>query len=234
MERKGKCVYFCPAIMASLSAIWVVLVLEVDVQPIGPQGSLVGLASINAFFFSLLGVNILWYHITDWLGIAAIMVAMAFAVTGLVQWVSRRDVRKVDRSILALGAIYVITIALYVFFEKNVVNFRPIIMPGCTKPEASFPSSHTMIVCAIMGTAKLEWRRRVSNCRLRRLLEGFSVGIMAVTVIGRSISGVHWFTDIVGGILISATFVSLYHAVIAFFAGDQHSRLTTKIRRKSE
>ncbi len=36
------------------------------------------------------------------------------------------------------------------------------------------------------------------------------LSVIAVTVIGRLIAGVHWFTDILGGILISITLLSIF------------------------
>ena len=39
---------------------------------------------------------------------------------------------------------------------------------------------------------------------------------MAATVIGRLLSGVHWFTDIMAGMLISAALVMLYYSLIGW------------------
>ena len=89
----------------------------VDVQAIGPQNSVVGFATLNAYVFELFGVHLLWYHITDWLGVVAILIAFIFAALGLVQWITRKKLRKVDFRILLLGAYYLIVIAFYLFFE---------------------------------------------------------------------------------------------------------------------
>ena len=155
----------------------------------------------------------LWYEITDWLGVAAVLTAFLFALTGMVQLIKRRSLLKVDRAILALGGLYIIVIGLYILFEVLIVNYRPIIMPGGTGPEASFPSSHTMLVCVIMGSAMMLIDRYIAGKTLQSLLRIICAVIIGVTVIGRSIAGVHWFTDILGGILISAALLALFAEV---------------------
>lgn len=197
-----------------LFAVLIILVRFVDVQAIGPEGTRIGLSHLNWFVFEMLGVHLLWYEITDWLGIAAIGTALLFAVAGLIQWVKRKSIWKVDREILALGGLYLILIGLYVLFELAVVNYRPIVMPGSSHPEASFPSSHTMLVCVIMGSATLLLRKYVKRNALCSALRVLCAAIIGITVIGRLISGVHWFTDVLGGILISVILLNLYAEIL--------------------
>ena len=211
---KNKNNLFVSGISGLLVMILIVLVRFVDVRPIGPEGTSIGLSRLNGFFFRLSGVNILWYHITDWLGVAAILVAFLFAMAGFVQLIKRRSILKVDHEILALGGLYIVVIGLYVLFEIVIVNYRPIIMPDGTHPEASFPSSHTMLVCVIMGSAIMLIGKYLKEKPLCRVLRGFYSAIIGMTVIGRLIAGVHWFTDIVGGILISIFLLSLFSEVL--------------------
>ena len=198
-----------------LTVILIALVRLVDAAPIGAQGTSIGLSHLNQFVFDLFGVNMLWYNITDWLGVAAVLTAFVFAVTGLVQLIKRRSLLKVDREILSLGGLYIVVIGLYLFFENVIINYRPIIMPDNTSPEASFPSSHTMLVCVIMGSAAMLINRYIRNKPLNRILRAVCYVIIGVTVVGRLIAGVHWFMDILGGILISVTLLSLYEEVIS-------------------
>ena len=199
-----------------LTVILIALVRLVDVAPIGADGTSIGLSHLNQFVFDLFGVNMLWYNITDWLGVAAVLTGFVFAVTGLVQLIKRRSLLKVDREILSLGGLYIVVIGLYLFFENVIINYRPIIMPDNTSPEASFPSSHTMLVCVIMGSAAMLINRYIRNKPLNRILRAVCYVIIGVTVVGRLIAGVHWFTDILGGILISVTLLSLYEEVISY------------------
>ena len=193
-----------------LTVILIALIRFVDVALIGAQGTSIGLSHLNQFVFDFFGVNMLWYNITDWLGIAAALTAFLFAIIGLVQLIKRRSLLKVDREILALGVLYLVVIGLYIIFETVIINYRPIIMPDNTRPEASFPSSHTMLVCVIMGSAAMLINRYIKNKTLCRALRAMCFVIIIVTVVGRSIAGVHWFTDIFGGVLISVTLLSLY------------------------
>ena len=207
----------CAAITAGLFLIFLlftVAVKTIDVQAIGPNGSEVGFAALNQWFFDTFGQNILWYHITDWLGVAAILTAFGFAILGAVQLIRRKSLKKVDTSLLLLGGFYLLVIGAYVLFETVVVNYRPVILD--TGLEASYPSSHTMIVLCFMTTAVMMFRRLWPQKKtLGITASATAILIAAVTVIGRLISGVHWFTDILGGILLSATLCMLYYTTLS-------------------
>lgn len=213
MKQKGK--LFTACVGGALTILLIFLVRFVDAAPIGAGGTKIGLAHINLFFFEQTGVNMIWYHITDWLGIAAVLTAFIFAVTGFVQLVKRKSLFKVDRELLALGGLYIAVIGLYVLFETVVINYRPIIMPDNTHPEASFPSSHTLIVCIIMGSAFMLMSRYIKNKSLCRVFRLICFIITGVTIVGRLVSGVHWFTDIIGGILISISLLALFSMIIS-------------------
>ena len=214
MKNKGK--FLILGISGALFALLIVLLRCVDVEPVGAAGTSVGLSHMNRFVFELTGVNMVWYNITDWLGLAAILAAFLFAVTGLVQLIKRRSILKVDKEILALGGLYILVIGIYVLFENVIVNYRPIIMPGCSNPEASFPSSHTMLVCVIMGSTIIIIGKYIKKKSLCMVIRGICAAVIAVTVVGRLISGVHWFTDILGGLLISTFLLVLYSALITW------------------
>lgn len=219
MKKKGKIAAFS----GLLAAVLIFLIRFVDAAPIGPEGTCIGLSHLNRFIFELFGVNLIWYTITDWLGVAAILTALLFALAGFVQMVKRRSPFKVDREILALGGLYIIVIGLYVLFELVIVNYRPIIMPDGLHPEASFPSSHTMLVCVIMGSAMMLLKRYIPNKILRRTLWTIAAVMIGITVIGRLISGVHWFTDILGGLLISTVLLSLFSLIVENIGkGENH------------
>ena len=188
--------------------LWTVLISLVDIHPIGPNGSRVGFAALNGFVHGLTGVNFLLYAITDWLGLVPIAVAFGFAVLGLGQWIKRKSLVKVDRSLLVLGGFYIVVLAAYIFFETVVLNYRPVLIDGYL--EASYPSSTTMLVMCVMPTAMLQLRVRIKNRVFSRCVLIAIAAFTAFMVIGRLLSGVHWLTDIIGGALLSAGLVMAY------------------------
>jgi undecaprenyl-diphosphatase len=191
--------------------LWTLAVKTVDVQTIGPCASAVGFAAVNGWFHSLTGVHMTLYTITDWLGLVPVAFGFGFAILGLVQWIRRKSICRVDRSILVLGIFYIVTLAAYLFFEDFVINYRPVLIQGFL--EASYPSSTTLLVLCVMPTAQLQLRSRIQNPILRRITCAAITAFMVFMVVGRLLSGVHWFTDIVGGILLASGLVMLYDAM---------------------
>ena len=205
MNRKR--LYISVMLLAAF-VLWTVAVCFVDVKVIGPQNSSVGLAEVNQRIHDLTGVHIQLYSVTDWLGLVPISICIGFAAFGLAQWVGRKDIRKVDFDILVLGGFYIVTALLYVLFEYAVINYRPVLIHGVL--EASYPSSTTMLVLCVMPTAIMQLRTRIRNTIIRKLTTCMTVVYIAFMVLGRLVSGVHWFTDIVGGGLLSAGLVMMY------------------------
>ena len=190
--------------------IWTVLVGLCDVEAIGPNGTEVGFATINGAFHKLTGVNMTLYTITDWLGLVPIAVSLGFAICGLSQWIKRKSITRVDRDIITLGIFYIAVAATYILFELVVINYRPILIAG--NLEASYPSSTTMLVACVMPTAMIQASRRIKKAPLRGVILIIISAFIAFTVIGRVLSGVHWLSDIIGGMLVSAGLVTAYLA----------------------
>ena len=203
-----------------LFALWTIAVRLVDVQPIGPQGSEVGFAALNGWFHNLTGVHMRLYVITDWLSVVPLAVVAIFGLLGLFQWIKRKSILKVDGSILALGIFYVATMGAFLLFEKVVVNFRPVLIDGVL--EASYPSSTTLLVMCVMPAAMMQLCDRMKNQVLRRWLLILIGAFTAFMVLGRVLSGVHWLTDIVGGMLLSGGLIMMYQFLQKFLGGYTH------------
>ena len=213
MKRKNKrefCIAIC---LLAAFLLWTTAIQFVDVQAIGPQKTHVGFAMINQYVHNLTGVNMSLYTITDWLGLVPLSFVMGFALFGLIQWIKRKHLLKIDYSILVLGGFYIVVLAVYFLFETFVVNYRPILINGYL--EASYPSSTTMLAMCVMPTAIIQFNARIKNVVFKRCVAYAITAFIAFMVIGRLISGVHWFTDIVGGVLLSAGLVLMYHFVIS-------------------
>ena len=204
---------FCIALgLLAAFALWTIAISLIDVQPIGPQEATVGFATLNSMLHRLTGVHMQLYTITDWLGLVPVVFVFGFAFLGLAQWIKRKSILKVDRSILILGAFYIVTLTAYVFFESYVINYRPVLIAGFL--EASYPSSTTLLVLCVMPTAIMQLRGRIKNHTLRNAVTSAITAFIVFMVAGRLVSGVHWLTDIIGGILLSAGLVMIYDSLI--------------------
>ena len=213
MKKKNRRYLYLSVSMLTAFVLWTVAVQFIDVRTIGPNGSSVGFATINGFVHKLTGVHMSLYNVTDRLGLVPIFVAMGFALFGFAQWIKRKHLSKVDYSIFVLGGFYIAVMAVYVLFEMITVNYRPVLINGIL--EKSYPSSTTLIVMCVMPTAIMQFNSRIKNTVLKKTMSFLITAFIVFMVIGRLVSGVHWFTDIIGGALLSAGLVALYRYAIS-------------------
>lgn len=195
--------------------LWTLLIQRVDVQGVGVNGTLVGFAGINTWFHSVTGANMTLYNITDWLGLVPVFVCMGFGVFGLVQMIKRKSLLKVDKDIILLGVYYVIVIFGYLVFEMIPINYRPILINGFM--EASYPSSTTLLVLSVMPTLVFQINMRVKSTKTKGIMNIVVILFSAFMVAGRLISGVHWLTDIVGSVFLSAGLYFVYKGTVFCF-----------------
>lgn len=203
--KNKKNILIC-VLLVLISIIYTLLVKYVDTSTIGPNGSVVGFSSLNSFVFNLTGNNMTLYKITEILGIIPILIALMYAVIGLIQVIDRKSL-KVDKELIALGILYIIVILIYVFFEKCIINYRPVIIDGVL--EASYPSSHTLLSICICGSALLINKYLFNNKKIYKYINIISSISMVLIVLGRLLSGVHWASDIIGSIIISITLLKI-------------------------
>lgn len=214
--------------MIILAVIYTILVKIIDVAPIGPNNSEVGFSKINGFFHNLLGSNMTIYKITEILGIIPLLMAGIYAIIGLVELIKRKSLTKVDYEIYALAGLYVVVLGLYVFFEKCIINYRPILIDGIL--EASYPSSHTLMALCICGSSIIV-NKRIFHKKIFNLENKLSIFLMITIILGRFISGVHWFSDIIGAIFISLALLSSFYTAISSFT---HKKVVVKKEEQEE
>ena len=214
MKKEGKKLAIAALCLLAAFVLWTVAVCVIDVQPIGPEGSAVGFASINGAFHALTGVHMGIYDLTDLLSVIPLGCVAAFGLLGLLQLIRRKDLRKVDGDILVLGGFYIVVLAFFCLFEVLDINYRPILIEGVL--EASYPSSTTMLALCVLPSVMLQLGKRMKDGAAKRCVLVLLFAFTAFMVIGRLISGVHWLTDIIGGVLLSAGLVLAYMAALRF------------------
>ncbi len=208
MRKEGRKSLWIGLAFLCLFIAWTMMICRIQVRAIGPKETEVGFATLNQQIHQWTGVHMNLYVLTDWLGLVPICFVLAFGLLGLVQWIGRKSLWRVDRSILVLGVFYLAVFGIYFFFEMIPINYRPVLINGFL--EVSYPSSTTMLVMCIIPTTVMQIQQRIKGESAKWWVSFFLMGFMLFMVIGRLVSGVHWFTDIVGSVFLSCGLVLLY------------------------
>lgn len=204
----------CLALFAVLTAS----ALFIDVAPIGPQGSSVGLSSINGAVFATLGSNDLADKTSDLLLVLSVLVCGAFAALGLTQLARTRSLSGVDPALIRLALAYLTLAVLYVGFEFVTLNYAPVLDEGQLK--SSFPSSHTLATVAVFAMSPITLRAlganpqttnpKLCNPATPSIAGAMSAVFILAAVVLRVLSGQHWLTDVIAGVLLALCVTALY------------------------
>ncbi len=201
---------FLGVFLTIISIIYTYLVKTYDVKSIGPNNSEVGFSKINAWFSNLIGSHMSIYKVTEILGYLVILIVGIYGLIGLYQLIKRKSLFKVDKELYILGGLYVSMAIVYVFFEKFIINYRPILIEG--ELEASYPSSHTILAICICISSLIVSKNYLRK-KYQSLIDTLTILLLLGVFLGRIISGVHWITDIIGGILISSTLLMHFYTL---------------------
>lgn len=210
-------------VLVMLFLAFTLAVMNVDVQPIGPEGSQVGFAFINGPVRDALPLNDLFYKLTTFLGYLALLAVLGYGALGVWQLLKRRSLKKVDGQLICLGVFFVLMLVCYAVFEKLPVNYRPVMMEEGL--EASYPSSHTMLALCVFGAMMVPYPQLFGRERLGYVRIAAGV-MMVLSVAGRILSGVHWLTDIVGAVLLSLALLSGYVSMLQVMRCRQNGKKT--------
>lgn len=220
MNKSTKRQFTLGAVCLVLFAIFTVLVKTVDVKPLGYEGTDIGFSSFNIAINNVFKVNNFAYEASEWLGYVALGVAFGFALYALYQLIKTKSFKQVDKCLYELGVFYVIVVALYVIFDKVVINYRPMDMGEGL--ELSYPSSHTLLALCVFSTAITMFRKYFANnttlCNILAIVLGI---LMMLTVYFRLVSGAHWATDILGSVILSIGLIAIFNAVFGLLEKNQ-------------
>ncbi|MCF0105038.1 MAG: phosphatase PAP2 family protein [Eggerthellaceae bacterium] len=207
MER-NKTYLVSAIVFLLLFIVTTIIVLTVNVLPVGLNGTNLGMAMLNMTVFNFFGTNVLWHKATTLLGYFDVALAASYGIVVLCELIKYRSFKKIDRSILLFLLFSLVVLVIYVILGKLPVNFRPLLDDGSLKP--SYPSCHTLlsfgIICMIFAQVLKKFRPR----RLKILCLLLLGAIMIFGSLGRLFSGDHWLTDIIAGLFLAMMIVSLY------------------------
>ena len=160
-----------------------------------------------------------WDKATDIMVYAALATIGIFAVMGVYQWITRKSLKKVDKTLLAMIVPLALMVIVYFLFDHLFIwNVRP---DGSGEP--SFPSTHTMITATAFFCAAIALPKYIKQKSILIFLDLVMLAFVILVPVGRVIANKHWISDCIGAIIFSAIFAGIYFILVKKLAkGDKN------------
>lgn len=205
---------FASILLLISSIVFTIAVAFLDVEVNPDSGKNIGLSTINLAFHKAFPYNSLLHNISEYSGYIPVLFAAFFAVMGIGQPLKHKSFKKIDNVLFFMAAFYVLVVFTYLIFEKLCINVRPIMLDG--EWEASYPSSHTLFSITLCASTILVNDLFYAKAKWRKIMNIASYVLMFAVPIMRLFSGVHWLSDIIGGVIISITLVSILNYALFY------------------
>lgn len=178
-----------------------ILLLQLDVELVASTNTKVGLYFINKLFYTG-KINEFWDKVADIFLFVGICIILIFIVLGFIQLMKKKKLSLVDKDIILFGINIIFIAFVWILFDKIlIINYRPVLVDG--ELESSFPSTHILIIAfTYLSFARMLFKK-FKNPNSKILIYGLVILLIILAVIVRILSGLHWFTDIFAGLLIS-------------------------------
>lgn len=161
-----------------------------------------------------------WGLITNIILLSAFAVLAVFVLLGLYQWISRKSLKRVDKELLWAPLPLALMAATYFIFDKLIIlNTRP-----NGSGEASFPSTHVMVVATIFLLASILLPKYVKSLPVRAILYAIMLTLLVTVSVGRVLADMHWISDVIGGLIFAAIFALVYYLIIKLTKGAKHAQ----------
>ena len=151
-----------------------------------------------------------WDKATDIILYASFAILGVFVILAFAQLIKRKTIKKVDKPLLMMPIPLILMAITYVVFDKFLVlNTRP---DG--SGEASFPSTHVMVVGTIFLLVAIALLRYIKSKATCAILDIIMLTLFAITAYGRIAANMHWLSDVIAGAVFAAVFGLIYYLII--------------------
>lgn len=151
-----------------------------------------------------------WDLITNIILGAAIAVLGVFVCLGLYQWISRKSFKKIDLELRwAIVPVALMGITYIIFDKVFIWNTRP---DG--SGEASFPSSHVMLVATVFFLTAIILPKYVGKQTHRIFIDTLMLILLVFVSVGRVLANKHWVSDVEGALVFSLIFAVIYYLIL--------------------
>ena len=155
-----------------------------------------------------------WDKATDIMVYAAIATIGVFAIMGIYQWITRKSLKKVDKTLLFMLVPLILLVVTYFLFDHVFIwNVRP---DGSGEP--SFPSTHTMITATAFFCTAIALPKYIKQKFLLGFLDLAMLAFVVLVPVGRVLANKHWISDCIGAIIFSVAFAVIYFVLVKKYA----------------